>query len=459
MPTMKDENINRRHFLKKLCGAAIGTVGFPYIVPSSASGTNKAIPPSERIVMGLIGVGSMGGGHLRAFLGYEDVRVAAVCDVRQIFRQKAKDRVNRHYGDKGCKAYHDFRELLGHKDIDAVAVVTPDHWHALIGIEAAKNGKDMYCEKPVDVHVAASKALRNAVNRYGVVFQFGTQQRSSRNFRFACELVRNQRIGRLHTIVVGSLPSMEFPNQSSQPTPETRGFDYDMWLGPAPWAPYTYQRCASRAMGTAGLWTHIYDYSLGGIGGAWGIHHVDIAQWGNGTDDTGPIEIEGTGVFPRDGLADTAIAWHVEHKYAKGVKMIHTNHKSAAKDYEQFNTRALQYKGCGILFLGDEGWVIASRGGIDAHPKSLLSATINSNEIHLPLSNNHRRNFLDCVKTRQKTVCPIETAVRSDTICHLDDIAIRLGRKLRWDPEKEEFVNDEQANRMLRRPMRSPWHL
>ena len=447
--------VNRRQFLKSLCGGALAIASFPYIVPSSVLGANGAVPPSEKIVMGFIGVGSMGGGHLRTFLGYKDVRVAAVCDLREMFRQKAKDRVNQHYGGQGCETYHDFREMLSRKDIDAVAVVTPDHWHSLIGLEAAVNGKDMYYEKPLSMSVREDKVLRDTINRYGVIFQFGTQQRSDNRFRFACELARNGRIGKLHTIMIGSHPSITCPNQPTEPVPDSKEFDYDMWLGPAQWSPYTYERCASRAMGTLGMWTFIYDYSLGGLSGAWGIHHVDIAQWGNGTDGTGPIEIEGTGVFPEDGLTDTAIEWEIEHKYENGVKMIHMNTAIALKRAPQFSI----HRGVGILFLGSEGWVFVCRDLIEAHPKSLLTSTIGPDEIHLPRSNNHRRNFLDCVKTRQETICPIETAVRSDTICHLDDIAVRLGRKLRWNPEREEFINDEQANRMLTRPMRSPWHI
>ena len=450
-----DNKITRRRFFKKVSIGAAGVIGFPHIVPSSVLGANGAVPPSEKIVMGFIGAGSMGSGHLRTFLGYKDVRVVAVCDLREMFRQKAKDRVNQHYGGKGCETYHDFREMLGRKDIDAVTVVTPDHWHSLIGLEAARNGKDMYYEKPLSMSVTEDKVLRDTINRYGVIFQFGTQQRSDNRFRFACELVRNERIGKLHTIMVGSHPSITCPNQPTQSMPDRKEFDYDMWLGPAQWAPYTYQRCASRVMGTLGMWTYIYDYSLGGLSGAWGIHHVDIAQWGNGTDNTGPIEIEGTGVFPEDGLTDTAIAWEIEHKYANGVKMIHMNSKTALKRASQFSL----HSGVGILFLGSEGWVFVCRNLIEAHPKSLLTSTIGPDEIGLYRSNNHRRNFLDCVKTRQKTICPIETAVRSDTICHQDDIAIRLGRKLRWNPEGEKFINDGQANRMLTRPMRSPWHL
>lgn len=448
-------SMNRRNFLKGLCSGTLGVAGFPYIVPSLALVASGAVPPSEKVVMGFIGVGSMGGGHLRTFLGYKDVHVVAVCDVREAFRQKAKKRVDAGYNDRGCATYNDFRELLARKDIDAVVIATPEHWHALIGLEAARNGKDMYYEKPMGVSVASNKAMRDAINRYGAVFQFGTQQRSDAKFSFACELVRNERIGRLHTIMVGSLPSTTFANQRSEPVPDKKVFDYDMWLGPAPWASYSYQRCASRAMGTIGLWTHIYDYSLGGLGGAWGIHHMDIAQWGNGSDHTGPFEIEGTGVIPDDGLADTPIQWEVEHTYTNGVKMIHMDHKTALKRATQFSL----HRGVGILFLGGEGWVFVNRELIETEPKSLLKAHIGPDEIHLSQSNNHRRNFLKCVKTRQETICPIETAVRSDTICHLDDIAIRLGRKLKWDADNEEFIDDEQANRMLIRPMRSPWHL
>ena len=447
--------MNRRQFLGGLCGKALAVASFPYVVPSSALGGNAAVPPSEKIAMGFIGVGSMGGGHLRSFLGYDDVQVVAVSDLREAFRQKAVERVRLQYGGKGCDAHHDFRELLARDDIDAVTVVTPDHWHGLIAVEAARCGKDMYCEKPLTMSVTDSKAVRSAVNRYGVIFQFGTQQRSDEKFRFACELARNEKIGKFHTIIVSSYASIACPNQPSEPAPDRSEFDYDTWLGPAPWVPYSYQRCASRAMGTEGMWTHIYDYSLGGLGGAWGIHHVDIAQWGNGTDDTGPVEIQGTGVIPADGLADTAIEWEVEHLYANGVKMIHMNTKAALNRAKQFSL----HNGLGILFWGSEGWVLVCREFLDAEPKSLLTATIGPDEIHLPQSDNHRRNFLECVKTRQKTICPIETAVRSDTICHLDDIAIRLGRKLRWDPEKEQFINDDQANRMLTRPMRSPWRL
>jgi hypothetical protein len=453
-----DERISRRELLKA-GGILSAAVSVPYFVPAHVLGAEGATPPSEKIVMGCIGIGSMGGGHLRSFSGQPDVRMAAVCDLRRAFRERSKRTVDQRYGNSDCAMYQDYRELLARRDIDAVLIATPDHWHALVALEAARNRKDMYLEKPIDVHVAAAKALRNAVNRYGVVFQFGTQQRSDRGFRFGCELVCSGRIGKLHTIVVGSLPGMEFANQPLEPEPDPKDFDYNMWLGPAPWSPYTFQRSASRAEGSPGYWMHIHDYGLGCLSGAWGIHHVDIAQWGNHTDDTGPLEIEGSGFVPKDGLCDTPVTWRVEHTYANGVKMIHMDSRHTEKEFPQFVTPVLENRGCGILFVGSDGWVIVSRGGTDAHPKSLLQTVFDSSEQRLPVSNNHRRNFLDCVKTRQQPISHIESAVRSDTICHLDDLAIRLGRKLRWDPAKEEFVNDDEANRLLTRPLRSPWRL
>jgi predicted dehydrogenase len=442
-------NISRRNFLKS------ATISFPFLISPSALGNFGAVAPSEKIAMGFIGVGSMGGGHMMRFSAYDDVQPIAMCDVRQLFRQRAGDIQSRRYNNPDFRTYSDFRELLARKDIDAVTVVTPEHWHALIGIEAARQGKSMYYEKPLDIHVAAGKALRRVVKEAGVTFQFGTQQRSDDQFRHACELARNGRLGKLHTIMVGSLPSGYCPNQPSEPLPDKKVFDYDMWLGPAKWAPYSYERAASRAMRTNGWWTHIYDYSLGGLSGAWGIHHVDIAQWGNGTDHTGPLEVEGWGTFPEDGLADTAIEWEVAHTYANGVTMIHMDRVTALQKAPQFD---LHY-GNGILFLGDAGWVFVCRDLIDASPKSLLGEVIGPEEIQLYRSRDHRRNLLDCIRSGNETICPVEQAVRSDTICHLDDIAMRLGRKLHWNPEREEFIGDDEANRMLTRPMRSPWHL
>lgn len=440
---LQRNNVNRRQFLKRTTGIAAGAIAFPYFVSSSALGKAGSVAASDRIVMGCIGLGIRGTSLMRGFLGYQDVHVVAVCDVFESQRQNAKSIVDEHYGNEDCATYNDFREVCRRKDIDAVCVATPDHWHVPVSLEAARNGKDLYTEKALGLSVAWDKALREACHRYGTVFQWGTQQRSDQNFRFGCELVRNGRIGQLHTVLVGVPHDFAFPNQPTQPVPD--GLDYDMWLGPAPWTPYTYHRCRPwTKKENYSIWYHISDYCLGGIGGYWGVHHVDIAQWGHGTDDTGPVEIEGTAAFPEDGLANCAISWKVKHTYADGVKMIYTDNKQNKQ---------------GVIFQGTEGWVHVSRKGIWAEPESLLTSVIGPDEIHLIESKAHERNFLDAVKTREKTICPIDVAVRSDTVCHLTDICTRLGRKLHWDPEKENFVNDPKASRMLTRPMRSPWHL
>jgi predicted dehydrogenase len=425
-----------QHFTRR---AFISSSVAPLLVPASARGAN------DRVVMGVIGVGGMGGGHLRALVNNSDVRVAAVCDVMSDRRNRAKDSVNTAYKDNSCVGYNDFRELLARPDIDAVLIAVPDHWHALIGTEAARRGKHMYYEKPMGVSLAESKAMREAVQRYGVVFQFGTQQRSSFNYRQTIELIRNGRIGELKTIMIASAGSQYVPNQPAQPVPE--GFDYEMWLGPAPWVPYTYERCTRN-------WTLIYDYSLGCISGAWGVHDVDIAQWANDADHTGPIEVEGTGAYPADGLYDTAIQWEIEHTYANGVKLLHMDRRTANSRAKQFSMGTMA-----SLFIGTEGWIYVSRAALHTHPASLVREKFKSSEFQVVRSDDHRRNFLEAVRKGGTPLSPIEAAVRADTVCQQADIAMRLKRKLRWDPVKEMFTGDEQANRMLARPMRSPWHL
>jgi predicted dehydrogenase len=395
--------------------------------------------------MGFIGVGGMGSGHLEAFLGKEEVRVAAVCDVRESHRQKAKEQVDEKYQDSNCAVYADFRELLARPDIDAVLIAVPDHWHVLIGIEAARQGKHMYFEKPVGRTVAEAKALREAVKRAGVVFQFGTQQRSSFSYRHTVELVRSGKIGELQKIMIGSALPSYLPFQPEQPVPA--GFDYNFWLGPAPWAPYTFERCTRN-------WTLIYDYSLGCVSGAWGIHDVDIAQWALDADQAGPVEVEGAGMFPDEGIYDTATSWEVEHLYPNGVRLIHMDMNTAKKRAPQFSLAWM-----GSLFQGSEGWIYVSRQGFFARPASLLQLTIRPNEIRVPRSNDHRKNFLDSVRKGSATISPIDAAVRCDAVCHQADIAMRLERRLRWDLAKEEFVGDPEANRMLSRSMRSPWSL
>ncbi|MEK7676698.1 MAG: Gfo/Idh/MocA family oxidoreductase [Verrucomicrobiota bacterium] len=429
---MTTKQISRRNFLKTTTPLAAGA---PWFIPSSALGLDGSPAPSNRVTIGAIGVGPQGNGVLGGFLGQPDVQVVAVCDVNTQRREQTRQRVDQQYKAKGCTAYNDFRELCARPDIDVVSIASTDHWHVLHALAAVRGGKDVYVEKPLGLSLAQDQALRAEVQRRGRLFQFGTQQRSSSHFRLACELVRNGRIGKLHTIRVAAPPSHGSGNYPPTPVPDW--LDYEMWLGPAPWAPFTDNRVIND------FWWHISDYALGFVAG-WGIHHVDIAQWGNDTDLTGPVEIEGTGVFPTDGLCNCATAWNIEMNYAHGVRMIFTDDQQAAH---------------GIRFEGSDGWVFVHRSLLDAHPKSLLQSVIGPDEVHLYDSRHHQKNLIDCFKSRGQTVCPIEVAVRSDALCHLSDIAMRLGRKLHWDPQAERFHNDDTANRMLARTLRSPWRL
>jgi len=382
----------------------------------------------------------MGLNDMRGFLKLGDVQILAVCDVDATHRERAKAEVERYYSDAnprakytGCAQYNDFRDLIRRPDIDAVLIATPDHWHVPISIAAAKAGKDIYCEKPLSRTIAEGRILCNVVKKYHRVFQTGTQLRSAWPARFACELVRNGRIGKLHTIKTCVPAGREIPPQSNMPVPD--GFDYDLWLGPAPRAPYTERRCHH-------YFRYIFDYA-GGTLTDLGAHDNDLAQWGNNTEHTGPVEIEGKGTFPRDGLWDTATRFEIKYTYENGVKLI-----CATRDIANMDQ--------GVRFEGSLGWVFV-RSYIDAYPKSLLSSKIAPDEIHLYRSDDHHRNFIDCVKSRRDTIAPPETAHRSVTICHLGNIALRLGRKLKWNPENETFIDDPEANRMLARQSRSPW--
>jgi predicted dehydrogenase len=386
--------------------------------------------------MACIGVGGRGKQNLRNFLGHGVCRVVAVCDVNANRLAEARQIVNEHYGSRDCASYKDSREVLLRDDVDAVSIATPDQWHVLQSVEAAGSGKDLFLEKPLGLSVAEDIALREAVGRYRRVFQFGTQQRSDRNFRFACELVLNERIGKLRKITAAVPASRAVGVVRPSPVPDW--LDWDMWVGPARWRPY-----AQGIVHNCGQWGHMSNFSLGWIT-TWGIHHVDIVQWGNGADNTGPVEVEGRGVFPEEGLYDCATAWDVTLTYANGV---------VARFVD--NNRERQ----GVRFDGTDGWVFVKRGSIEAEPQSLLRETIRPEQRYLTVSNDHWGSFLECIKNRQTPVSSIDAAVRADTVCHICDIAMRLGRKLRWDPAAERFVDDAEANRMLSRAWRSPWHL
>ena len=439
--------VSRRSFLKKVAGAGIGALTFPYIIRSSALGQAGVPAPSERITVGCIGVGPQGTGVMGNFLAQKDAHVVAVCDLKKPAREAAQNIVNKHYSDSNCTAYNDFRELVARSDIDVVLVATCDHWHVLTSLAAVKAGKDVYCEKPMGVSIAEDQALRSAVHRYNRIFQFGTQQRSSRDFRFACELVRSGRIGKLHTINVWS------PGSASggplKPVPVPDWLDYDMWLGPAPYTPYTEDRCSNQ------WWWYISDYAVGFIAG-WGIHPIDIAIWGGGDKLSGLIEIEGKGNWPApDGVCDTAMNWNVTCKYQSGVTLNFTGFPFP----EEWQKRYGRTTSHGTAFEGTNGWVHVDREGINASPKELLSTQFGPNDARLYESNNHARNLLDCVRSRSPAICPVDEAVQGDIICQISDIAIRLEEKLKWDQAKERFVNNDAANRRLVRAMRSPWTL
>jgi predicted dehydrogenase len=389
--------------------------------------------------MAFVGVGGRGGALLRNFLGLTEAQVLAVSDAKQPARERACRTVDEHYKGQGCAGAVDFRDLVARADVDAVVVASPDHWHVLHALAAIRAGKDVYMEKPLGLSVEQGKVLRRDVRRYGRVFQFGTQERSAWTTRFACEMVLSGRIGRLKAITVASRYSVASANYPPMPVPD--GLDYDLWLGPAPAEPYTANRVESHH------WFHISDYALGFIAGC-GIHTVDMAQWGHGTSLTGPLEVEGVGEFPRDGLCNCATGWDVRMKWADGVEMRFVDGEREP---------------LGVKFHGTDGWVFVLErhlgGDVDAEPKSLLKRPTEPGEVHLPVSNHHQQNFLDAVRTRTDPIAPVESAVRSDALCQLSDIAMRLGRRLRWDPAREDFVGDAEASRLLSRPCRAPWRL
>ena len=428
------KNPTRRAFLKRTAASAGAAFALPAIVPASVLG---GTPPSGRVAVGHVGVGGQGGGLLGGFLGLPMGQSVAVCDPVKQRREGQAAHVENHYASradkgtyKGCKAYNDFRELLARDDIDAVVVATPDHWHVPIALAAVKAGKDVYVEKPLGISVAHNKALREAVHRYGAIFQYGTQQRCfNTQCGFACELVRNGYLGELKAVHVIAPNGATGGNPTPQPIPE--GLDYDMWLGPAPVTPYTNDRVFG-----IGRWM-IYDYAIGFIAG-WGAHPLDIAHWGYPHI---PVEYEGTGLIPTEGLFDTVVNWDVRGRYASGVEF------------------TLKPGGDLTTFVGTEGRLAPSRGGISAEPNSLLSVKIKPDEIHLLQDNHHYRNFLNAVLSRRTPASDIDSAVQSDFMSHLGDICIRTGRRIKWDPAAEQILGDGQAARMLTRPMRSPWHL
>jgi predicted dehydrogenase len=444
--------VSRRQFLKKASITA-GALVLPSIVPASVFGANA---PSQRVNLAMIGVGNRGSGVMNGFAQYDDLRFVAVSDTYQDRRERAKAQLNKRYGGLIVESYADFRDVLKRDDVDGVVVCTPDHWHVPVALYAARAGKDMYVEKPLGVSMVWAGALRKAIKRFGNVFQYGTQQRSGGNFRFACELVRNGYIGDVKRIEAWCPDISEQFNAfqvkqygSTDPVAVPKGLDYNMWTGPSPMRPYTVDRCT--CYGTY----HCYDFALGFIAG-WGAHPLDIAQWGMDTDHTSPVSYEGTGTLPTRGLYDTVSQWDIHCAYANGLPMRFMSERTAKSVVMKYRDKWVSH---GTTFFGTEGWVSVDRTGLYTSSSKLKQVKLKANEIHLYNSPAQDRNFVDCIKTRKPTINPLESAIRSDTISHMSDLCVRLGRPIQWDPEKEAIIGDIQATRLLNRTMRSPWSL
>ena len=451
--------LSRRSFLKASLAGATGAALLPTIVPSSVLGADA---PSNRIQIGQIGCGRIA--HemdMPGILKHDTVaRIVAVCDLDSKRLLHAKEFVEQTYakktgGDKAVavKIYGDYRELLKDAQIDAIAVSTPDQWHSEPVIAGALAGKDIYVQKPLSMTLAEGRAVSDLVRAQKRAFQIGSQQRSTPQFRLACELVRNGRLGKLHTVRIGLPVDPAGGHEQEQLIPPN--LNYEMWLGCTPQAPYNEDRVhPQNSISDRPGWLRIDSYCLGMITG-WGSHHVDIGHWGMGTEFTGPFEIEGKAEFPKKGLWNVHGPYHIEAKYANGVTMIIDN---------KFIN--------GVRFEGDDGWIFVSRGAakvtasdpasaygkaLEASDPKILNSELSPNELHLHKSDDHHLDWLTSIRTRQPAVTTPEEAHRSTSACILGWIAMKLGRKLRWDPVKETFMGDDEANAMRSRVQRAPY--
>lgn len=423
--------LTRRAFLRRSSLAVVA----PLIVPSRVLGQAA---PSRRIAVGIVGCGNIADSHFEALLGRpDDVRIVAVCDVDRVRVEAALARVNRAYGDAGCRGHGDFRELNRRPDVDAVFICTPDHWHALVGIDAARQGKDIYVEKPLTLTIREGRALVEAVRKHGRVAQHGTQHRSMKRFRDAAEYVRSGGLGRLERIDCFIPPNNRHVGATWEPEPVPPGLDWDRWLGPAPWRPYS-------AFGCHYNFRFIADSAYGQVTN-WGAHYLDIAQWALDRDASGPVAVEGRGQFPASGLFTTATRVDFTVHYAGGVPV----------------TCRTRHEGGGtVRFVGERGWVDIARGRMSASdPRLLREMQAPGKAVSLPVSDDHHDNFFASMRSRQRPIADVELGHRTTTVCNLGQIAMVLGRRLQWDPAREEFVGDEMANRLRGRAMRAPWSL
>lgn len=444
---------NRRIFIKQAGIAASALIAVPTIIPAGCVGKGGQTPPSDRINLAFIGAGNQAGNDVRDFLTDDRVQVTTICDVnkksdgywsgrvagREYLMEVVDNYYTKKYGRnyKSAKGCEDFRDVLSRDDIDAVEIATPDHWHAIPVLMAAAAKKDIYCQKPLSLTIAEGRAMSDAAKHHGVVFQTGSQQRSNAHFRRICELVVNGRIGELKKVICGlpsGTPDYARKANLTEVVPVPKGFNYDMWLGQAPEVPY--RPCASHVN-----FRWVLDYS-GGQLTDWGGHHPDIAQWGMQTQYTGPVRIQNPrSKWSKHPVYNTATDFYFESIYENGLELIID---SSAK--------------FGVTFIGTEGKVWSSRTEHTVEPESLADTEIGPDEIHLYKSDNHFRNFIDCVISREETIAPAEVAHRSITIAHLGNIAMMLDKDLEWDPKTEKVTNSSEANEMLSRPMREPWN-
>lgn len=465
MSTNEKRNSGRREFVKNIVkgtvAATIPLSGFPTIIPASVLGKNA---PSNQINVGAIGNGRISRDHdMPGVLKSSQGRIVAVCDIDSKRVQTAKSLVNEFYTKKngkpydGVKTYDDYRELLNNKDIDAVLISTPDHWHVIPAIHAVRAGKDVYMQKPASLTIAEGRILSNEVHRSGRILQIGSQQRSMPQFKRACELVRNGRIGKLHTIIIG-LPIDDPKQSTAEPImPIPPNLNYDMWLGPTPYVSYTEKRVhPQEGYGRPG-WLRVEQFGAGMITG-WGSHHFDIANWGMGTEYTGPVEVSCKAEFPPVGnLWDVHGPFKSEMLFENGVKVLSSNDNPN-----------------GVKFIGSEGWIFVTRGNytasasdpvskdkankaLDASDPKILSSEIGAGGTRLYETKDHHANWLECVVSRKEPITPIEVGHRACTVCLLNHASMKLNRKLHWDPIKERFKNDDEANAMLSRTNRWPY--
>lgn len=442
-------------------GSAAGRIEAPTVVPASV---RRHVAPNDRINIGFIGTGRIARDHdMPGVWKYDDVRIVAVCDLDARRLSDANAYVEGYYTRKlgapfkGVRTHEHYEELLADSDIDAVVVCTPDHWHARIAIDAVRAGKDVYLEKPTSLTLEEGRIMSNAVHASGRVFQIGTQQRSMPQFRLACELVRSGRIGRLREVEVRLPGDPEGGNPEPMPVPP--GLNYDKWLGQTPWVPYTVDRVHPQQGYSRPGWLRCEQFGAGMITG-WGHHHFDIVHWAMDAEYSGPREVSATARFASSGLWDVHGDFQTEMTYDNGVIV-----RGVTESKSKPN---------GLLFTGTDGWIFVSRGNykasandpatndsspLRASDPAILTTPLGPNDIHLPVSDDHHGNWLAAIRTRQLTIAPVEVAHRSCSVCLLQHIAMKLGRRLRWDPVRERFLNDDEANAMLARPQRPPYQL